>query len=115
MKEKILIWTPRVLGIMIVLFMMMFSADCFDGDGTLSEKLICLVMHNIPAFIVALIITLAWFRNLAGGLILIFLTFSLAFFFRTFQGNTGSIIILAPLLVTGILFTVNGIRSLQSS
>jgi hypothetical protein len=51
MKEKILLWTPRALTILAILFMMLFSMDCFEASYTVKEQLTCFGMHNIPAFI----------------------------------------------------------------
>lgn len=46
-KEKVLYWSPRILAILAILFIMMFSLDCFEGKWNLGEQLTCLFMHNI--------------------------------------------------------------------
>jgi hypothetical protein len=109
MKHALLFWLPRILGILTVLFMIMFSIDCFDGDVKLGKALICLVMHNIPALIFAFVVFVAWKWELIGGILILALTFAGFYFFRTFNGNPGSLIVLLPLLVTALLFVLAGI------
>jgi len=48
MKDIILLWTPRILSIMAILFMMMFSMDCFGENHTLKLRFLCLLMHKYP-------------------------------------------------------------------
>ena len=107
MKEKILFWTPRILAILAILFMMMFSIDCFGGNYTLREQLVCFVMHNIPAFILILALIIAWKWELAGGILFLLAALAGSIYFRAFNGNPGVLIILLPFVITGILFIVH--------
>jgi hypothetical protein len=45
--NKYLYWTPRILGIIFVLFLMMFSLDVFDTGLTLDQTILALFIHNI--------------------------------------------------------------------
>jgi hypothetical protein len=105
MKNKILYWTPRILAILAILFMMMFSLDCFDMGG--KDALICLVMHNIPAFIIIIVLVIAWKWELVGGILFVVAFFAAGIFFRSFNGNPASLIVIAPFLVTGLLFILH--------
>jgi energy-coupling factor transporter transmembrane protein EcfT len=60
MKERILYWTPRILTILAILFMLMFSFDVFEGNEALGRKLAGFFMHNIPVIILAVILVIAW-------------------------------------------------------
>ena len=102
MKNKLLYWTPRILAILAILFMMMFSLDCFEMGGT--DALICLVMHNIPAFIIIAALVIAWKWELAGGILFVIVSFAGAIYFNGFGGNWGVLPIMIPFLLTGILF-----------
>ena len=108
MKNKLLYWTPRILAILAILFMMMFSLDCFDMGG--KDTLICLVMHNIPAFIVIAVLIVAWKWELIGGILFVLAFIAAGIFFRSFGGNPASLIVIAPFLLTGILFIINYLR-----
>ena len=107
MKEKILFWTPRILAILAILFMMLFSMDCFGGNYTLREQLVCFFMHNIPAYILILALILAWKKEMAGGILFLLAALAGSIYFRAFSGNPGVLIILLPFVITGILFIVH--------
>jgi|PlaIllAssembly_1097288.scaffolds.fasta_scaffold1219328_1 hypothetical protein len=102
MKKKLLYWLPRLLAIVAILFMMMFSMDCFEMGGT--DALICLFMHNIPAFIIILVLVIAWKWELIGGILFIAVSFAGAIYFNGFGGNWGILPVMAPFLITGLLF-----------
>ncbi len=106
MKQKILYWTPRILAILAILFMMMFSLDCFGEYSTLREKLLCFIMHNIPAYIVIAVLIIAWKRELAGGILFLLTALAGSLYFRAFSGNPGVLLIMLPFLITGILFII---------
>ena len=55
MKERVLYWTPRVLMILALLFMLMFSFDVFEGNEPLGRKLLGFLISNIPVFILTAI------------------------------------------------------------
>lgn len=104
MKDKFLYWTPRILAILGILFMLLFSLDCFNPDETLKNQLVCLFMHNIPAFVCIAALLIAWRWELIGGIIFIVFFIAAAIFFRSFAGNPASLVVISPFLVTGALF-----------
>ena len=105
MLNKVLFWTPRILGILAILFMMMFSMDCFEMGGT--DALICLLMHNIPAFIIILVLIIAWRWELLGGILFVIVSFAGAVYFNGFGKNPGVLPVMAPFLLTGVLFILH--------
>jgi len=111
MKQKILYWFPRVLAILAILFMMLFSMDCFGGTLKVKEQLICFMMHNIPAFIIMLVVIVAWRWEIAGGVLFLLVAIAGSIYFRSFNGNPGVIIILLPFVITGILFILHQVLS----
>lgn len=107
MKERILFWLPRIFGICAVLFMMMFSLDCIGEYIKWQQTLTCLIMSNIPAFLVLLCVLIAWYMELAGGIILIIASIAASIFFKAFAGNPWSLVVTMPFLLTGILFILH--------
>ncbi|NOU47716.1 MAG: hypothetical protein HOO86_11735 [Bacteroidales bacterium] len=107
MVKNVLYWTPRILGILAILFMMMFSLDCFEGDYSFNEKLTCLFMHNLPSLGCILLLIIAWKWELIGGLLFILISIAMAIFFKSFAGNPASLVVISPFLITGILFIVH--------
>lgn len=102
MKKNIIYWTPRILAILAILFMMIFSLDCFEGEA--KKVLICLAMHNIPAFIIIIVLVIAWKYELIGGVLFVAIFFAGSIFFNAFGENPAAFIVMVPFLLTGILF-----------
>jgi hypothetical protein len=107
MTAKILYWVPRILTILAILFMMMFSLDMIGENIPLGKKLLGLLIHNLPALILAAILVVAWKKELIGGLLFIVAFIAASIFFRSFSGNPGSLIVILPFLLTGILFILH--------
>jgi hypothetical protein len=107
MAKKVLYWTPRILGILAILFMMMFSLDCFGENEPLKDQLICIFMHNIPAFVCIVVLIFAWKWELIGGILFILVFIAAGIFFDSFIKNPASLIVISPFLLTGVLFIVN--------
>jgi hypothetical protein len=107
MVKNILYWTPRILGILAILFMMIFSLDCFEGDYSFNERMTCLFMHNLPSLGCVLLLIIAWKWELIGGLLFILISIAMVIFFRSFAGNPASLVVISPFLITGILFIVH--------
>ena len=107
MKEKMLYWIPRVLTILAILFMMIFSLDVFGSGEPPGNQLLGFLMHNIPAFILTGILLIAWKWEIAGGVLFIIATLAGCIFFRAFSGNPGALIIMGPFFIVGILFILH--------
>jgi hypothetical protein len=107
MKSTILYWVPRILAILAILFMTMFSFDAFSGNESLGMKLIGFLMHNIPVLILAVILITAWKWELAGGVLFILASIAGVVFFHSFSGNPASLIVISPFLLTGLLFILH--------
>ena len=107
MTAKLLYWIPRILTILAILFMMIFSFDSFGGNEPLQRQLLGFLMHNIPVFILAVILIIAWKRELIGGILFIAAFIAAALKFNSFGGNPASLIVIAPFLITGLLFILH--------
>ncbi|MDD4995556.1 MAG: hypothetical protein PHW53_03785 [Patescibacteria group bacterium] len=66
--NKFIYWTPRILSIMFILFLMLFSLDIFDMDLNFCETLVGLFMHNIPALFLLIILIISWKYEIVGGI-----------------------------------------------
>ncbi len=111
MKLKILYWFTRVLAILAILFMLMFSLDAFGGDEPVGKQILGFLLHSIPVLILICALVIAWKHEIFGGLIFILLSAALAVLWHSFTGNPGSLIILAPFFLIGLLFMLNGVLS----
>ena len=106
MSDKVFYWIPRILAILAILFMMMFSLDCFEG-GIAKDMFICFIMHNIPAFIVIIVLVISWKWELIGGILFVIVFFAGSIFFHGFGKNWGALIIMVPFLLTGGFFILH--------
>ncbi len=106
---KFIYWTPRIAGVVIILFVAMFSLDVFDGSGSIWEMLGAFVMHSLPSIFMGIILAIAWKRDEVG-----FFAFLIAaiFFLRVLLGNPleniGSLLLFSgPMAVIAMLFWAN--------
>lgn len=68
---KLIYWTPRILSILFIAFLALFSLDIFDGHYGFWGTIAGLLMHNIPVFILAIVLWLSWKREIVGGIVFI--------------------------------------------
>ena len=70
MKKKInkfVYWTPRIVSIILLLFLATFSLDVFEPGLTAWQIALGLFMHNIPVFILAIVLWISWKHEIVGG------------------------------------------------
>lgn len=109
MISKIFYWIPRILTIVALLFMTMFSLDVFGGNDTFGAQIIGFLMHNIPVLILLVILIIAWKWEIAGGVLFIVASLAGAYFYHAFTGNPWSLVVIGPFFLTGILFIIQGL------
>jgi len=61
-------WTPRILSIIFILFLAMFSLDVFSMEASFGQIMLGLLIHNIPVLILIIILVFAWKYELVGGI-----------------------------------------------
>lgn len=68
MKNKLLYWSPRILAILFVAFLCLFSLDGFtEFNGW--KTILVVVMHLAVPAIVLLATIVAWKRDLVGAIV----------------------------------------------
>ncbi|MDD5726861.1 MAG: hypothetical protein PHC53_05710 [Patescibacteria group bacterium] len=67
-KRGFIFWTPRILSILFILFLAMFSLDIFDGNYGFWGTILGLFMHNIPSLVLLLVLIIAWKHELVGAI-----------------------------------------------
>ncbi len=106
--DGLLVWSPRVLGLMVCLFLGMFAFDAFDGGKTFAEALPDFALHLAPIAFLLVVVCISWRWPWVGGLVFTGLAAWYAYFAR---GHLSWIPVIAgPLFVVGILF-LWGIRA----
>ena len=99
------IWLPRILAILFLLFLMLFSLDVFDMPGSLLEKLGGFIIHSLPSIILAVILILFWTNPLRSGIAFILYGIIFTLVFRTLQQGLEIFLFLSvPIFLIGALF-----------
>ena len=122
-STRVLYWLPRIICIMGILFISMFSIDALNSELTLWQQILSLSMHLIPSFVLILLLLLSWKRELIGGIIfmIIGLGFSPIIFMHNFKMNQSIwmslgviLVITIPFVIVGMLFIVSHYRRKKS-
>ena len=106
---KLIYWSPRIAGILIILFVSLFALDVFETGHPLGEMLLGFLMHMLPSIAMAIVLALAWRWEWVG-----FVSFLIAglFFLRTMlfdpmQGLGMFLLFSGPMFLISLLFWAN--------
>lgn len=118
MKTSVAIihWTPRILCILALLFISIFSLDEFGTGLPVWKQILGFLMHSIPAFVLLLFLVVAWKWELIGGLILAIAGLGLTPFIYTHNFSMNHSVLMSlsivgmitfPFFLVGVLFIVS--------
>ncbi len=109
MNLSILKWLARVLAMVAILFLLLFSFDAFGGDEPFGRKLTGFLIQNIPAFVLILSLIIAWKYEIAGGVLFLLAFVAMAVWFKSFAGNSASLIVISPFFISGCAFIIHAL------
>ena len=66
-KRDWIFWAPRILSIIFILFIALFSLDVFGNGYGFWGTLLAFLMHNIPVFILIIVLCISWKYEIVGG------------------------------------------------
>ena len=66
--NKFIYWTPRILSIIFILFLALFSLDVFSPGLSYWQIAVGLFMHNIPALVLLVVLLISWKYEIVGGI-----------------------------------------------
>ena len=99
---SVLLWSPRILGILMSLFLTLFALDAFSEGKPFGESLSAFVIHLVPALVLLAVVAMSWRREWIGGITFIGLA---AAYVAIARGRVDWILVISgPLLVIGICF-----------
>ncbi|MBC3796329.1 DUF7670 domain-containing protein [Acetobacterium tundrae] len=105
-------WTPRILSILFVIFIGLFSLDVITPELSIGEIIQGLLIHNVPTFALIIILAIAWKFEIIGGIA--FIVAGIAYIIMALQGGipwyiaiSWSLTIAGPAILIGILFLLN--------
>jgi hypothetical protein len=104
-------WTPRILSIVFILFISVFSLDVFGEGNGFWGTLLAFLVHNIPSFVLLAVLLIAWKHELAGTVA--FGLFGILYIIMTvIRSNTGERtitfgwVVIYSLIIAGPAFLV---------
>ena len=110
--SKLLYWAPRILSIVFILFLSLFSLDIFGNNYTFWETIAGLFMHNIPSLVLLIVLLISWKHEWVGGIV--FTLAGLCYIYLTLGRNNFEwyylswvIQIAGPAFLIGILWFLN--------
>jgi len=111
--KTVLYWAPRVLGILGILYIGMFSLDVFEAGTPVLHMLLGFAIHSIPSLALVLFLVLAWKYERVGGA-LFFVAFLAPFLFLS-NALWVNALLGAPFLLIGALFLASSYYSSDST
>jgi hypothetical protein len=118
-SDKIITWAPRILAIIFILFLALFSLDVFAPGATAWQIAGGLLIHNIPSLVLLIVLIISWKRELIGGIVFTLaglLYIALLVMDSSFKWYmlSWAVMISGPALLTGGLFLVSWQRKQRS-
>jgi ribose/xylose/arabinose/galactoside ABC-type transport system permease subunit len=113
MRKKILHWSPRILALLFVGFLCLFSFDSFNEINGWRSVFDAVMHLAIPAIVLFATI-LAWKRDLVGALC--FFGFAICYVFMVGLNRHWSwyALISGPAMLTAVLFFISWLNKKQS-
>ncbi len=112
MFGKIVTWTPRILSILVISLLFLLSFDMLLDEFTAWEKILGVLIQNVPTVVFGVILYLSWKRPWVGG---IYYLAAGVFYLWLMRNSDDSLMeallsslgLAIPVFVTGILFILD--------
>jgi hypothetical protein len=105
--KRLLFWSPRVLTILIALFVSLFALDVFGEGYGFWGTVVALFMHLIPTWIVLIVLAVSWRWEWVGAVLFAALGLLYAYFAFGRGHPEWTLVISGPLFLVGGLFLLN--------
>lgn len=105
--KRVLYWSPRILGILLAIFVSIFALDVFGQGYSFWETLAALLMHLIPTFVILIVLGVSWRWEWIGGFLFVALGVLYITMFWEPSNLPAYLLISGPMFLVGILFLLN--------
>jgi prolipoprotein diacylglyceryltransferase len=119
-STKVLYWTARILGILAILFISLFSLDSFSSERNFWQNTTAFLLHLIPSFVLLALLIIAWKWEKVGGIVLTIFGFAFSIFIFVFNLKRNhfpvmtcllqTLVVASPFVLAGILFILSHYR-----
>ena len=111
--QRAIWWTPRVLGLVLTLFLAMFALDAFGPDTKPLDAALGFIIHLLPAGLMLGVVLVAWRWEWVGGVLFFLLAFGYGVMTR---GRVSWMLVVSvPMIVVGALFLWSAMLSRASA
>ena len=108
-----LLWAPRVLGVVVALFLGTFALDAFSPDRGFWASLPAFLVHLAPTLVLLTVVALAWSRPALGAIV--FLGLALLYALATIRHADWIFVIAGPLALVGALYYLSWVDGRAST
>lgn len=102
LPDRLLRWTPRLLGLLFAGFLALFALDAHEGHHGFWPTLLAAVLHLIPVALVLAALAVAWRWPRPGALL--FLGLAAAYTVFAWEHPSWILVIAGPPCLIGVLF-----------
>lgn len=111
-------WAPRIGSIIFICFLALFSLDVFSMGLTAWQTIGAFLIHNIPAYVLLIILWIAWKHEIVGGIFFLGagMLYIASLIFNVITSGfewyylSWSLTIAGPAFFIGILFFMNWLK-----
>lgn len=114
MLKKFLHWAPRILSLLFVAFLLLFSFDGFNQFNGWQTVLV-IAIHLIIPIVVLLGTIIAWKKDLVGAVIFFFFALYYIYLVGFNRHWSWYVSISGPALLTAILYLLNWFQKRKKS
>lgn len=105
---KFVYWAPRILSIIFIAFLALFSLDVFGTGLNFWQTIGAFLMHNIPVFILIAVLWIAWKKEIVGAVA--FFLAGILYIVLVFRGAQDWRMALAwSVQISGVAFLIDGL------
>ncbi len=102
-------WSPRVLGILVSLFVGLFALDAFSQGKPFVQAIPDFLIHLVPAIVLLALVGVSWRWEWIGGVA--FLALALGYATTMARGHVDWMLAISgPLAVVGALFLMSWVH-----
>jgi hypothetical protein len=101
-STALLLWSPRVLGILVCLFLSLFALDAFGDGKSVTRAITDFLIHVAPMALLLGVVALSWRWEWVGGSVFTVAAFTYAYMAR--HHLSWIPLVSGPLLLVGVLF-----------
>ena len=111
--QRLLFWTPRLLGLAVGLFLAVFALDAFSEPRPPADAILDFLLHLLPSLVVVSLVAASWRREWIGAVA--FAILGMAYAATTARGHMDWIVLISgPSLLVSALFLWNWLNQPRS-